>query len=116
MIILQSIEELLRFIRSSCLISNDIIAYKHPEQIIPFDIIRLIQTLLPMQQSIAIINGNAPRQSACIDLLLRGKSNKEIATELGLSIRTVEQYIAEVRIKLKAKSRLELVLKLLNKI
>jgi len=50
-----------------------------------------------------------PGERAVLDLILEGKLNKEIAAELGLSIRTVEDRRAKLMKKMGAKSLVELV-------
>ncbi len=42
----------------------------------------------------------SPQQSACLKLLIEGKNIKEVAGELHLSARTVENYLAMIRDKL----------------
>ncbi len=48
-----------------------------------------------------------PREADVLSLVARGAANKEIATELGLSLRTVEGYMSNVLAKLGASSRTE---------
>lgn len=52
------------------------------------------------------------REKEVIDLLLQGKSNKQIALALGISARTVEFHLKNVYRKLRVSSRTEAVLKL----
>ncbi len=52
------------------------------------------------------------REKEVIALLLQGKSNKQIALELGISQRTVEFHLKNIYIKLQVGSRTEAVLKL----
>lgn len=54
------------------------------------------------------------RQAECINLLLDGSTTKEIATELKLSVRTVEYYINLIRAKFNAQSKADLIIKLLS--
>ncbi len=42
-----------------------------------------------------------------IRALVRGRSNKEIAAELGVGLRTVESYVSNVLTKLRVHSRTE---------
>ncbi len=49
------------------------------------------------------------RESQVLQCLARGKSNKEIAAVLGLSVKTVETYRARIMMKLDAHSISELV-------
>ena len=51
----------------------------------------------------------SPGEREVLDLILSGKFNKEIATELGLSIRTVEDRRARLMKKMQAQSVAELV-------
>ena len=52
------------------------------------------------------------REKEVVDLLLKGKSNKLIASALGISDRTVEFHLKNVFHKLQVASRTELILKL----
>lgn len=52
------------------------------------------------------------REKEVINLLLQGKSNKQIALQLGISIRTVEFHLTNSYAKLQVSSRIELILKL----
>src|SRR5688500_16438743 len=54
----------------------------------------------------------SPRENEVAHLLLEGKSNKQIAFSLGVSIRTVEFHLRNIFAKLEVGSRVELVLKL----
>lgn len=49
------------------------------------------------------------RESQIINMLLLGKKNREIATVLGLTERTIKSYVSQLMVKLKARSRLEIV-------
>lgn len=49
------------------------------------------------------------RQAECLHYLVRGKSAKEIAVILGLSIRTVEHYIEHLKLKFSCSKKSELV-------
>lgn len=49
------------------------------------------------------------REVEVLKLLARGSSNKQVAYELGLSIRTVENHRARIMLKLKVKSFSDLV-------
>lgn len=48
-----------------------------------------------------------PRELDVLRLIAQGKFNKEIACELGVSIKTVEKHIANVFAKLNVSSRTE---------
>ncbi|GAB4400693.1 MAG: hypothetical protein OHK003_26490 [Anaerolineales bacterium] len=52
------------------------------------------------------------REKEVIELLLKGKSNKQIAQALGVSVRTVEFHLSNIYARLDARSRTEAVLKL----
>lgn len=51
----------------------------------------------------------SPREHEVIQLLALSKGNKEIATELGISTRTIETYRARIMLKLRVQSLHELV-------
>ena len=48
-----------------------------------------------------------PRELGVLDLVARGSSNKQIASELGLGIRTIEGYVSNILSKLNVASRTE---------
>lgn len=54
----------------------------------------------------------SPREKEVVELLLQGKSNKEIALALSISVRTVEFHLKNIYGKLQVKSRTEAILKL----
>jgi DNA-binding CsgD family transcriptional regulator len=54
------------------------------------------------------------REFECLSLLTRGKSARDIGNMLGLSHRTVEQYLASIKFKLKVKTKSELIDKAIN--
>lgn len=54
------------------------------------------------------------REWEVVNLLLQGKSNKLIASSLGISDRTVEFHLKNVYAKFQVSSRIELILKLGN--
>jgi len=56
----------------------------------------------------------SPRENEVTDLLLLGKSNKQIALSLGVSERTVEFHLKNIYIKMQVGSRVELILKLVE--
>jgi DNA-binding NarL/FixJ family response regulator len=49
------------------------------------------------------------RERGVLELVARGASNKEIATNLNLSARTVETHVSNIMAKLRARSRTEAV-------
>ena len=54
----------------------------------------------------------SPRENQVIDLLIQGKSNKEMSVELGISVRTVEFHLSNIYKKLDVTSRTEAVIRL----
>jgi len=53
-----------------------------------------------------------PRESEVLALLARGASNAEIAHELGLSVKTVQNHVSNVLAKLQARDRTQAVLRM----
>ena len=47
----------------------------------------------------------SPRQAACLELVCEGRTSAQIAHALGLSARTVDQYVAQSCAKLQARNR-----------
>lgn len=58
------------------------------------------------------INRLTTRELQCIDYLLQGLNNKNIAIKLHLSTRTVEAYIENIKEKLCCRNKIELIIKL----
>lgn len=56
----------------------------------------------------------SPREKQVVDLLLLGKSNKQIALALGVTERTIEFHLKNIYIKMQVGSRVELILKLVE--
>ena len=56
--------------------------------------------------------GFSGREAQVVRLLMQGKSNNQIAYELGISVRTVEYHLGKVYAKLEVASRSEAILKL----
>lgn len=54
------------------------------------------------------------REWDVLTLLLQGKSNKQIASSLDISVRTVEFHLKNIYVKFQVRSRIELILKLGN--
>lgn len=52
------------------------------------------------------------RQLQCAEYLLQGKTAREIAELLGLSRRTVEYYLSNIKSKLECKNKAEMILKI----
>ncbi len=48
-----------------------------------------------------------PRERVVLRLIAQGKFNKEIACELGISVKTVEKHVANLFAKLRVSSRTE---------
>ncbi len=55
------------------------------------------------------VSGLTPRETTVLELLVQGRSNKQIAAEMSLGIRTVEGYVSNVLMKLGVSSRTEAV-------
>lgn len=53
----------------------------------------------------------APQQTRIVELILRGKRDKQIATELGLSVPTVRTYLKRVFERVGVQDRVELILR-----
>ena len=51
----------------------------------------------------------SPREREVLQLLALSKGNKEVAAELGISVRTIETYRARIMLKLRVHSLSELV-------
>lgn len=62
----------------------------------------------------APIDQLSTRERAVVELLLKAQSNKQIASALGISIRTVEFHLKNIYTKFQVGSRIELILKLGN--
>ncbi|MFA6303872.1 MAG: helix-turn-helix transcriptional regulator [Legionella sp.] len=52
------------------------------------------------------------REKQCADYLLKGMTAKEIGLKLGLSFRTIEGYIENMKRKLMCRNKIELVIAL----
>ncbi len=69
---------------------------------------------LNRQQSTQLDPNFSNRELQCIKLLLRGKTSRDIANTLGLSIRTIETYIDNIKFKLAVQTKPELIEKLMD--
>lgn len=67
-------------------------------------------TGMPIQATAAGADGLTPRQNQVLDCLAEGKSNKEIARELGLAEGTVKIHIAGILKALKVNNRTQAVI------
>ena len=56
----------------------------------------------------------SPRQIECLRLAAAGKTSSEIAVALGISSRTVDQYVGEACERLKVRNRVQAVAKALT--
>ena len=56
----------------------------------------------------------SPQQEKCFQLILQGFRSREIAEQMQLSHRTIEHYIAHIKLKLKCRSMRELILRYAN--
>jgi DNA-binding CsgD family transcriptional regulator len=56
----------------------------------------------------------SPQQEKCFQLILQGFRSKEIAEQMQLSHRTIEHYIAAIKVKLQCRSLRELILRYAN--
>ena len=56
----------------------------------------------------------SPRQIECLRLAATGKTSSEIAIVLGISSRTVDQYVGEACERLKVRNRIQAVAKALT--
>jgi DNA-binding CsgD family transcriptional regulator len=73
-------------------------------------LIKLPQTMLPPYQSLKKkSNSLTEKQMACLKLLTQGYTMKLIGRYLGLSPRTVESYLTNIKIKLKLSQKIELI-------
>lgn len=54
------------------------------------------------------------QQHICVQLLLKGRTLKQIAKEMSLSVRTVEAYIKNIKLKMGCKNTIELIVKLMQ--
>ena len=57
----------------------------------------------------SILGGLTPRELQVYELVVKGKCNKEVATALGLSTRTVRFHLSNIFLKAAVASRIELI-------
>jgi len=74
----------------------------------------LIVLVLKTRQKKATVSSLSKQETAISNLILEGKSNKEIANELFISLSTVKTHITNIYHKLDVSNRNELVLKFKN--
>jgi DNA-binding CsgD family transcriptional regulator len=60
------------------------------------------------------MNSLSAREHEVVSQVLLGRSNKQIAQELGITVRTVEFHLHNIYLKLEVRSRVELILHLSN--
>ena len=65
-------------------------------------------------QAIAKTLAFSPQQTRIVELILRGRQDKEIATELSLSIPTVRTYLKRIFDRIDVSDRLSLVLRIFS--
>jgi DNA-binding NarL/FixJ family response regulator len=78
---------------------------------LPYFSARVSETLLEKFNSggVPVINALSAREREVLQLIAEGNSNKKIARELGISVKTVESHRAAVRRKLNVQSSADLV-------
>lgn len=108
---LQSSEELSRIYEMPLAIDNEIATFS-------MDSAQLDYQSAAHQAFLKAINANqlSPQQSKCVQLLLQGYAAKQIAAELALSTRTVENYFAHIRKQFGFKNSREIITYFLNRI
>jgi DNA-binding CsgD family transcriptional regulator len=62
----------------------------------------------PSQES-SVMQQLSPRERACIELLIKGKTAKEIGLQLNLAYRTIEFYLNNIRKKTGCRNKFELI-------
>lgn len=68
----------------------------------------------PMGKVCGILNKLSPKEYECLHFLLNGYTAKMSAKQLDISPRTVETHIQNIKLKLKCRTRNELIIKLKN--
>lgn len=66
-------------------------------------------TKLDVAARVKLLSSLSPREAEVLNLILRGRRNKEVAAGLFISIKTVEFHIKNIFIKLGVKNRIELI-------
>ena len=90
------------------------LSYKHPLTNAKGKIIGVMGMSVAVDQTSSNKFNLSPQQEKCFQLLLKGLRSKEIADHMQLSHRTIEHYIAAIKLKLKCKNMRELILKNAN--
>lgn len=77
---------------------------------------KVVQSLrdTPAQRNGSVLETLSPRQRSILDRLAQGRTDKEVASDLGLSVETVRSYVKLVYRKLHVRSRTEAVLAFLT--
>src|SRR3990167_4529989 len=91
------------------------LSYKYPLTDAKGKIIGVMGMSVPIDHTPSNKFKLSPQQEKCFQLLLTGFNSEEIAEQMRLSRRTIEHYIAHIKVKLKCKSMRELILKYANK-
>ncbi len=80
------------------------------------EITHLIFPTLPQPKPIRDLENElfTPRENDCVTLLLSGCSYKQIAYKLNISVRTVEYYIENIKLKLHCPNKQTLIVKLMQ--
>lgn len=91
------------------------LSYKYPLTNAKGKIIGVMGMSVTVDQTPSNKCNLSPQQKKCFQLLLKGFNSEEIAEQMRLSRRTIEHYIAHIKVKLKCKSMRELILKYANK-
>lgn len=90
------------------LIGNDFISGEAHKNKTDFQAIYKFLNEIGLGDEIKKINSLSSRERECVKLLLKGKSAKESATTLGLSVRTIEHYLDSVKFKFKCQYKNEI--------
>ena len=99
------------FIKQHHLVNNHLIETECEKFQFDFPYDKAANTLTKLELSNSESN-LSPQQKHCANLLLEGYSPKQIATEMNLTYKTIEHYIAHIRAKYQCKTTRELILKI----